>query len=146
MWSTVTVLAGGIFGLRGSQRHMSSSSTSHNKFGVRSLSYKQVSGGTKKSLIITQSNTNTEQCPTITILFIAMHEIQWCLNRAKTRWARMGNYRCNYRNTPFRQRWQQTNYFVLYREVVFSSEVNIIEKGPQSVSFIERLSSLRKLI
>ena len=31
-----------------------------------------------------------------------------------------------------------TSHFVLYREVVLSLEVSIMEKGPQSVSFIER--------
>ena len=43
----------------------------------------------------------------------------------------------------------ETSRFVLYREVVLSSEVkngiSIIEKGPQSVSFLERLSSLQRL-
>ena len=43
-----------------------------------------------------------------------------------------------------------TSQFVLYREVVLSSEVkyvlySVLERGPQSVSFIERLSSLWRL-
>ena len=35
--------------------------------------------------------------------------------------------------------------FVIYGEVVLSSEVSTLERGPQSVSFIERLFSLRRL-
>ena len=42
-----------------------------------------------------------------------------------------------------------TSYFVLYREVVLHLEVkiitNIIQKGSQSVSFIERVSDFRRL-
>ena len=39
-----------------------------------------------------------------------------------------------------------TRHFVLYREVVLSSEVkNVLESGTFGVSFIERLSSLRRL-
>ena len=38
-----------------------------------------------------------------------------------------------------------TSHFVINGEVVLSSEVSTLEKGPQSVSFIERLSSLQRL-